>query len=576
MGRSGFRGARHQESGSALRDDQGEFHRRPRGAHEKLAHRLVVEGFEVDLGEHDVRRGLALEAVNRLAQHLAFGEERVAEQVVLAGEAPQAVGADLVEAQQLRVLAPAPGQHGHLRALEPGRQSLGERLLGLVDHAARVGIAQDLDLRPRKRAAALDGIGQELQLREAAQDVRRRAVVGVRAQGDPAGQGEGGAAVEVLHRIFQPPGPSLGGEQAQQVGQPFRAEVLPFVDDQFVEAPVIRGFLGGEAVLEQREGIGLREVDQGSLRAQHPVAQLVVGGDFGPARRQQGHVVGEGAVVADVERTPSGVDGILQGGQRELALARSGGANDAHAEGAAVDAAAPGGEPARQADVQFLDLARDCPDLGGEGEFLAKESFHAVGQGGWGVERDDGADDRDQVVLPAGIDDAGGVEAGDVGAPDRVVRAVEQHLGAQLLAAVLAEPVLEALHVAVELVRYLFFGSAVLLDESAGGLLEETGLLLDQEHVPARGDDGEVDLAEDRGPVLDARPVDAMEDRVVVGQVAGEAFEGFQFALEGAGRLHRLPVGGDDFGHGYALRMAASSHEPPGSHNRCVSKGSWG
>jgi len=138
---------------------------------------------------------------------------------------------------------------------------------------------------------------------------------------------------------------------------------------------------------------------------------------------------------------------------------------------------------------------------------------------------------------------------------------------------VLAEPVLEALDVAVELVRHLLLVVAVLLHESARCLLEEAGLLLDQEHVPARGDDGEVDLAEDRGPVLDARPVDAMEDRVVVGQVAGQEFERVELALEGADRLHRLPVGGDDFGHGYAFRMAASSHEPHGSHNRHASKG---
>src|SRR5580698_3328343 len=66
----------------ALRRHYDQLHRGPRRADKELARDLLVEPVEIDLGEDDARRRLALESINRFEQDITLAILRVAEQIV--------------------------------------------------------------------------------------------------------------------------------------------------------------------------------------------------------------------------------------------------------------------------------------------------------------------------------------------------------------------------------------------------------------------------------------------------------------------------------------------------------------
>ena len=72
-----------------------------------------------------------------------------------------------------------------------------------------------------------------------------------------------------------------------------------------------------------------------------------------------------------------------------------------------------------------------------------------------------------------------------------------------------------------------------------------------EQQLAGRADNCEVDLADDgMAAVGDPRPVHTVEDRVVVGQTAGEDGQGFDLAGSRAAGAERLPAFGMDNGHG--------------------------
>jgi hypothetical protein len=80
--------------------DEDQLHRAARGADEELAHGLVVEYVEIDLGQDDRRCRLALEAVDRFDEEVALAIHRLSEEVVVAGEVAQTGLAQAVERQE--------------------------------------------------------------------------------------------------------------------------------------------------------------------------------------------------------------------------------------------------------------------------------------------------------------------------------------------------------------------------------------------------------------------------------------------------------------------------------------------
>ena len=84
------------------------------------------------------------------------------------------------------------------------------------------------------------------------------------------------------------------------------------------------------------------------------------------------------------------------------------------------------------------------------------------------------------------------------------------------------------------------------------GLLERPVLLLDEERLAGPIDDREVELAEHglAGPL--PRPVDAVEDRVVVGEPRLEHAQGRDLVAIGASQLQPGDVRGNDARHSSA------------------------
>jgi hypothetical protein len=164
--------------------------------------------------------------------------------------------------------------------------------------------------------------------------------------------------------------------------------------------------------------------------------------------------------------------------------------------------------------------------------------------------RQESLDDSADLAAAAGVDDAFRDEAGSFGVPDRVVRAVEEGVGGDRgnvatrreLATEVADHARNLHGNALRLAR-------VLLDQARRRFIEKAALLLDEQQVPGKIDDGEVDLPVDRMAAVDTGPVHRVVDRIVVGQAAGEAGEGFDLALRGAGDGEFAPAVGKDAGH---------------------------
>lgn len=75
-------------------------------------------------------------------------------------------------------------------------------------------------------------------------------------------------------------------------------------------------------------------------------------------------VIGQGPVVADVERAFAARQHRVEFGQRQLRLTRAGTAAHAHAKGVALDAPRPGGEAAGDARDQGAGLAGQGANVG--------------------------------------------------------------------------------------------------------------------------------------------------------------------------------------------------------------------
>ena len=366
-----------------LMQNQGQAHHAARGAHEELAHRLVVQFVEVDLGEDHRRGGLAFEAVNRFEQHVALAVNRLPEQVVLAGEAAQRGLAEAVVGHQLRMLAAVVADDGDVVLLESRRVAVAHCFLDLGDQPGAVGIGVDGDLVGGDRRG---GVDFQVAREQAAQHLHHRAraaVVARRMQGDPAGQRGRRAPVEVLHRVFQPQQPRIRTGVAEDEVAPLLGDVLAFVDDDRVEQEGGRnGQLGG-ALLQLLEGVGQGEVRSLAGMAHALVAQLVVGADQSATRGDAVEMVGQRTVEADVERALAGFDRRPVFGQGQLRLARAGRAGDTQAEGREVEAPRPMREAPGHAGDHVPRMAHQRADVGIELDQVAQEGMDLRGGGGF-------------------------------------------------------------------------------------------------------------------------------------------------------------------------------------------------
>ena len=109
------------------------------------------------------------------------------------------------------------------------------RFLDAGEHAGGVGIVEDLDLVGGDRRGRLD---VEVAGQQAAQQFDDRpwaAVVALRVQRHPSGQGSRWAHVEILQRILQPEEARIGPAMAKDEVAPLLGDVLAFIDDDCVE-----------------------------------------------------------------------------------------------------------------------------------------------------------------------------------------------------------------------------------------------------------------------------------------------------------------------------------------------------
>jgi hypothetical protein len=181
-------------------------------------------------------------------------------------------------------------------------------------------------------------------------------------------------------------------------------------------------------------------------------------------------------------------------------------------------------------------------DVGHQAQLVAQEAVHFVGDlGGGRVLGQQGANDVYQMLALAGVDDAGGIDAGGAGLFDLVVGAVEQAVLSGFVGrAVLVEAVAQGLGGAGHLRRYELFLLVVLLGEAIRCFAEKPGLLLDQQQIACGVDDGEVDFADQGVALVDARPVHAVIDGVGIGQTGGEQCQGLDLAPQGAAQPRSL------------------------------------
>ena len=129
--------------------------------------------------------------------------------------------------------------------------------------------------------------------------------------------------------------------------------------------------------------------------------------------------------------------------------------------------------------------------------------------------------------------------------PDRVVRAVQQVVQREALPGMaLRKTRLQPLHRARDLRSNRLFHLSVGLDQTAFGLLQKAGLLLDHHHAGIGRDHHEVDLAIDAVALLQPRPVHAVEDGIAGRQRLLQIGEGFKLALCRAGGGEFAPAAG--------------------------------
>ena len=206
------------------------------------------------------------------------------------------------------------------------------RFLDAGEHAGGIGIVEDLDLVGGDRRGRLD---VEIAGQQAAQqldDRPRAAVVALRVQRDPAGQGRRRAPVEVLHGVFQPQEARIGPGMAEDEVAPLLGDVLTFIDDDRVEQEGSAQRQFGGALLQALEGVGQGEVRCLAGMAHALVTELVVGAGQPAARGDAVEMIGQRAVEADIERPLAGFERGAVLGQGQLGLSRTGGAGDAQAE----------------------------------------------------------------------------------------------------------------------------------------------------------------------------------------------------------------------------------------------------
>ncbi len=336
-------------------------------------------------------------------------------------------------------------------------------------------------------------------------------------------------------------------------------EILPFVDDQHVEAPVPRNRRICEARLEPLEFAGHLEVGRIAAVARDPVAQLVVVRDLRAGRRDARDVVGERPVETHVEHALAGRDRIAHRLHGELRLARAGRAGDAQPERREFELARPRGEPARQPRDERAGLTDERARVGRERELVREEmvEFRRVREV-LVVFRQDLQDHLPELRLARRIDDAVGRDAGDRCVADRVVGAVQQRLDAVDARAERGRQApMQGFLRARELDRDVAFLLQIDFHEPLRRFAQEAGLLLDQQHAAGRAHDDERGLAEYRERLVGAGPVHAVIHGVAVGQRVFERGERFALAFGRAGRGEAFPVVGDEAGHGVGRRMPA-------------------
>ena len=522
----------------------------PRHADEQLAKHQFVELVEIDLGKNHRRRRLALEAVHRFGQQAAVAEDLVAEQVVFARERFQGVRvAQRVELEDGGFFAAAKRGDGDVLAPVAGGQAGRDGVLGLRQHGVRVALRIDqvIDVGAVEGAGRLHRLARFANGRQQLDDLARAAVVGLGVQGYPARQRYAFPAVQVLRRVFQPDRAAIFLEHAQHDVAPGAGEILALVDDDNVELPAL-GQLGViQHVLDLFPDAGPFVVGNDAARPLIGVAQHVEIRDQAAGRHQALDMVGQRAVVADVQGAQAGVDGGGVFGQRQLGLAAAGRAHHAQAVRRELEPARPSGQATGQARDHFFGVADHRAGVGLQAQRVAEEArnfFELVRGPGDGQQL---AHLLAELVLVVGVDDVARLDAGQVRVAHDVVGTVQQIIDRQVAFEALGQRVDRARDLRAHLGRL----AAKALDQAILGFAEEAGFLFDQQYASVGSDDDEIDFAVGREALFDLGPVHAVVDAVRrVAQGFVQVGQRIELARGGARDGHFGPAGRVDISHG--------------------------
>lgn len=275
-------------------------------------------------------------------------------------------------------------------------------------------------------------------------------------------------------------------------------------------------------------------------------------GDGGGGRCEPGHLVGEGPIEANVLCSLPFGGGIFQYAQCQLRLARPRGADDAQPEGLELQAPRPGREATRQAGNPLARLAYQGARIEGQLELIQQKCVDCSGGDArrrW-LRQHCLNHDRCERFTPPGVDDPFRGNASRRGTQYAVVRAVQQIVEREVLIGVpLLEAGLQRVDRALHLPRNVLRLGLVSLDEAFRRLLQRSAPLLDQHHLSLRTGDDEIDLAENGVAVLEPRPMDAVKDTVVVGELCREPAQGRDLERGNASRFEHFPTVRESSGH---------------------------
>ncbi len=236
----------------------------------------------------------------------------------------------------------------------------------------------------------------------------------------------------------------------------------------------------------------------------------------------------------------------------------------------------PRRQAAREARVVRARQPADRVHVGGDLHDVGQELVHVAGIGrlapaGVAAGRGQRAflvdlfDARGKSVLGARVDHPCRVDRGRQRAGDRAVGQVEQVVDVEPPTGKAAPELLhQVVNIAGDLRAQTFRPGAVRLHQVVLADRDRPVLLLDGDQPPQAIDHDEVDLAIERGACAGVRPVNAVEDRVLVREFVLEGVEGLEFARRVASAGGSVDFVRDDSCHGQSW-MAGPTSSPIGA-----------